>query len=497
MSDERNKSSNDPKKKRSVKLSTYIISIIVVLIIGIVGTLGVQFFVQYQAVNDAVEEQQSSSGDNGSENLSLGSIVELHSVLSSQYYGDISSSELIKGAMQGMTETVEDPYTEYLDNQESSAVNEDIQGEFEGIGAEVIKDGDAVRIVSLIPGSPAEKAGLQPNDRITAVDGQSVADLNINDAVSLIRGPKGSAVELTILRGQEELTVQIERDSVPVNSVFHSIHPENSNIVHVQITNFNQQTYQELVDALKTLDEQGVTQYIFDVRGNPGGVLKSALETSNIFVEDGNPLMHSKQEENGETKTYTANSDKYGDYKFQHEGVLLINGGSASASEILAGAMKDSGYPIVGSTSYGKGTIQSIYPLTNAGDVKFTNGIWLTASGEWINEQGIQPDISVDMPEYSDLLLINSEKTYSEGDQSAEVQNIHSILSALGYSVPDSQTYTQETVSAVESFQSEQGIEETGKVTGETATTLISEVQKLIEENDTQLEAAVDYFQDQ
>jgi len=495
MSDEKKKSSNPPKKKRFVKLSTYIISIIIVLGVGIVGTLGVQFFIQYQAVNDAIQEQQTQ--DSSSENLSLGSITELHTVLTSQYYGDISSSELIKGAMQGMTETVEDPYTEYLDNQESNAVNEDIQGSFEGIGAEVMKDGETVRIVSPIPGSPAEAAGLQPNDRITAVDGQSVADLSINEAVSLIRGPKGSSVELTVLRGQEEFTVQINRDSIPVQSVFHSIHPEKANTAHVQITNFNQQTYQELVDALKTLDEQGVTQYIFDVRGNPGGVLNSALKISNIFVEDGDPLMHSKQEENGERTTYTASSEKYGDYKFQHEGVLLINGGSASASEILAGAMKESGYPIIGSTSYGKGTVQSIYPLTNAGDVKFTNGIWLTASGEWINEKGIQPDISVDMPEYADLLLINSEKTYSKGDQSAEVQNINSILNSLGYSVPDSQSYTQETVNAVESFQSEHEIEATGEITGETATTLISEVQKLIEENDKQLEAAVDYFQNQ
>lgn len=498
MNDEEKQSSNKSKKKRTVKLSTYLVSITLVLIVGVVGTLGVQFFIQYQAVNNALEEQQaqqSSSGEGGAEDLSIANVIELHTVLTSEYYGDVNSNELIEGAMQGMTEAVEDPYTEYLDNVESTAVDEDIQGSFEGIGAEVMKDGDAVRIVSPIPGSPAEEAGIQPNDLITSVGGESVADLTINEAVSLIRGPQGSTVELTIRRGEEEFTVQIERNSIPVESVFSTIHPEDSSLAHVQITNFNMQTYQELVDALQALDEEGVTQYIFDVRGNPGGLLNSALEISNIFVEDGNPIMHTKDDENSEETTYHADSQLYGEYKFQHDGVLLINGGSASASEILAGAMQESGFPIIGSPSYGKGTVQTIYPLTQAGDVKFTNGIWLTASGEWINEEGIQPDIEEEMPEYADLLLINSEETYSQGDQSAEVQNINSILQSLGYSVPDSDTYTEETSRAVEAFQSEHGLEVTGEITGRTATRLITEVQRLIEKNDTQLDAAVDYFQ--
>lgn len=480
--------------KRKVSLKTFIISIIVVFLLGIIVTGGALFLFNSNQSGEVPQETGTTEQSDEEDALSIGAVAELYTVLMSQHYQNPDSNEIIQGAMDGMAEAVEDPYTEYLDSAESTSVNQDIQGSFEGIGAEIMKEGEVVRIISPIPNSPAEEAGLQPNDGILEVDGQSVADLDINEAVELIKGPEGSTVELTIQRGEEQFTVSLERASIPVESVFYEIDENNPEIGYVQITGFNMPTYDELVTALQELEEQGAEKYIFDLRGNPGGLLTSALELSNIFVEDGEPLMQTQESEEEEPVTYEADSELYGDFKFSGEAVVLINGGSASASEILSGAMQNAGYPVLGTPSYGKGTVQTIYPLESEGDIKFTNGIWLTAAGEWINEEGIQPDIEVDMPEYQDLLLINPEDTYALGDASPEVQNINSILSSLGYNVPDSEEFTEETESAVLSFQAEEGLEQTGEVSGDTAATLIVRVQELIEENDRQYEAAIDYL---
>jgi len=178
------------------------------------------------------------------------------------------------------------------------------------------------------------------------------------------------------------------------------------------------------------------------------------------------------------------------------ESVLLINGGSASASEILAGALSQSAdIPLIGTTTFGKGTIQNVLDISGAGEIKFTAGKWLTADGTWINEEGIAPDMEVEMPDYIELMLVNSEETYETGDVSEEVYNLEQVLDVLDYDVGSVDfTYDEETVEAVESFQAENDLEQDGIVTGDTARTLVERLRELIEENDTQYDAAVDYL---
>lgn len=486
------------KQTKKVSLSLYVGSLLIVLVVAILGTALSLNYLQETADEDGAPLTETVTDSNGGETTQFADfqpIEELYSILMTQYLDEIESATLIEGALEGMADAIDDPYTEYLDEVEATSMDEDIQGSFEGIGAEVMKEGEYVRIVSPIAGSPAEEAGLMPNDYIVEVDNESVADLNINEAVALIRGEQGSEVELLILRGGSEFTVTITRDSIPVESVRFEIDENHPTIGYVHITNFNIPTYEELVDAIEELQAQGAEEFIFDVRGNPGGLLNSAIQISNIFVEDGESIMQS-QGRDEEPYIYIADSDEYGDFKFTQPSVLLIDGGSASASEILAGAMSQSAdIPLIGTSTFGKGTIQNILPLTGDGEIKFTAGRWLTADGDWVSEEAIQPDIEVEMPEYQNFLIINQEETYQEGDVSEEVENINGILDALGYDIGEADnSFDAETTQAVELLQSENDLEEDGVVSGATARALIDALRELIDENDTQYNRAVDYL---
>ncbi|SFC63889.1 carboxyl-terminal processing protease [Alkalibacterium subtropicum] len=488
---------SENKETKKVSLTLYVVSLVIVLFVAIAGTvLALNVTGDTDDVTDPQTETEETETvlESDPEDVDFEPLREVYSILMTQYLEEVDSDTLIEGALQGMAEAVEDPYTTYLDEVEATSMNEDIEGSFEGIGAEVMKEGEYVRIISPISGSPAEEAGLLPNDLIDEVNGESVADLSINEAVALIRGPQGTEVELSIIRGDNEFTVNIIRDSIPIESVVYEIDAENPTIGYVHITNFNRPTYEELVDAIEALQEEGAEAFIFDVRGNPGGLLDSALQLSNIFVENGEPLMQS-QGRGEEPYVYTA-SDELGDFKFDQESVLLINGGSASASEILAGAMSQSAdIPLIGTTTFGKGTIQNVLDITGDGEIKFTAGKWLTADGTWINEEGIAPDLEVEMPDYINLMLVNSEATYETGDISEEVYNLEQVLDVLDYEVGSVDfTYDEETEEAVESFQAANDLEQDGIVTGDTARTLVERLRELIEANDTQYDAAVDYL---
>ncbi|MER2063367.1 MAG: S41 family peptidase [Alkalibacterium sp.] len=489
------------KETKKVSLSVYLASLLIVLFVAVSGTvlaLNAAGDTDDQAdiQNDTEEAESVLESDSAdlADMADFEPLNEVYTILMTQYLEEVDSDTLIQGAIEGMADSVDDPYTSYLDEVESTSMNEDIEGSFEGIGAEVMKEGEYVRIISPISGSPAETAGLLPNDLIAEVDGESVANLSINEAVALIRGPQGSDVELSIVRGDNQFNVVLTRDSIPVESVVYELDETHPTIGYVHITNFNRPTYQELVDAIEALEAEGAESFIFDVRGNPGGLLDSALQLSNIFVENGEPLMQS-QGRGEEPYVYRA-SEELGDFKFDKDSVLLIDGGSASASEILAGAMSQSAdIPLIGTLTFGKGTIQNVLDITGDGEIKFTAGKWLTADGTWINEEGIAPDMEVEMPEYISLLLVDQQETYEIGDVSEEVHNLEQIMDVLGYDVGSIDfTYDEETADAVESFQADNDLEQDGVVTGETARTLIERLREAIEENDTQYEAAVDYL---
>lgn len=486
------------KKQLNLSIGQFVATILVTLIVGAGGVLAYSNLNSPGTIDPPAENIQNDLASESQDLLEvsgeLSSIEKMYMILKTSYFEELDSDVLIEGALDGMAKAVEDPYTDYLNEVETAHFEEDVSGSFQGIGAEVMKEGEFVRIVSPIANSPAEAAGLQPNDLIVEVDGETVADLTINEAVSLIRGPEGTDVELLIQRGEERFSIVLTRATIPVETVFYEVDETDPSIGYVNIVNFNMPTYEETVNAIKELQEQNVSKIIFDLRGNPGGLLTTALQISNIFVPNGDPLAMTEYRQDEEPTVYLA-SDEYGEFKYDGEAVLLVDEGSASASEILAGAMRSVGIPIYGQTTFGKGTVQSVVALTDNDEVKFTSGKWLTADGDWINEDGIEPDVKVELPDYAKLFVVNTSKFFEEGQSSPEVSNLKSVLKALGYDVSDSSVFDESVVEAVKQFQSDNNLAADGKISAETARALTDSLRTKIEENDTQYDAALKALQ--
>lgn len=488
--------SNNEKRKKGIKPWIYGTSLLVVAALSIGGTVAVTNADENTNEEQAQNQVNSSEASVAVDSEDFEKIQTVYDTLMSDYYQGVESETLIEGAITGMTESVGDPYTQYLNVEESSSLNESISASFEGIGAEVMKQGDNVMIVSPIAGSPAEKAGLQPNDIIVKVDEQELSGMSLNEAVSYIRGEKGSEVVLTIKRGETTFEVTLVRDTIPVETVLYQLDKENPTIGSITITSFSSPTYEDLVMAIEDLREQGATSFVFDVRQNPGGLLNAGLSISNLFLENGDIILQT-QEKDQAPVSIVADDKTMGSFKVTEPSVLLVDEGSASASEILAGAVSESGnVKLIGTKTFGKGTVQNVATFDDSSELKLTIAKWLTPSGEWIHEKGITPDIEVSLPEYANLLLIDSSKTYQLGDVSAEVENLEKVLDALGYSVEDTDGYFDEsTQEAVKEFQTDTKLTVDGKVTGETSTQLVESLRKLIDENDTQYEAAIKELQ--
>lgn len=316
---------------------------------------------------------------------------ELYSELKKNYDGTTEDTALLDGLKEGLIQAVGDPYTEYLSEDDTKSFNEGLNGTFEGIGAELGKEGNFVVIVAPIKGAPAEKAGIQPQDIIIEINGETATDITVSEAVSRIRGPKGEAVELTLIRDGEQVEVSIVRDTISIESVEWKVEGD---IGIMTISRFGDDTVSLARQAARELKDQGAKKIILDLRGNPGGLLDASVDVSSIWLDKGSVVLEEKRE--GKTvKTYTTDDQPI---LSGVETVLLINEGSASASEIVAGALKDNNAAtLLGQTSYGKGSVQRLIPLSNGGSLKVTIARWFTPSGKNIDKEGIEPDKEVEL----------------------------------------------------------------------------------------------------
>jgi carboxyl-terminal processing protease len=477
---------SEKKKQNHVKVKTYLISLFVVAALSIGGT-----YIWTKQVNQVLPNKELETIESGE----LSKVEAVYNQLSSQYFEDVEGDKLIEGALTGMVAAVGDPYTQYLDVKEATSLNDTISASFEGIGAEVMQQGDTIMIVSPIAGSPAEKAGLKPNDVLLKADDKNLTGLSLNEAVSFIRGEKGSEVLLTIRRGETQFEVSVTRDTIPVETVVYNLDEDNPTIGYVSINSFSNPTYDELVTAVTELRTQGAKSFIFDVRQNPGGILDGALNISNIFVDEGSVIMQTEEKDQEPVKL-VADKKTMGEFKVTEPSVLLVDEGSASASEILAGALKESAdIPIIGTKTFGKGTVQTVASFPDNSELKLTIAKWLTPSGKWINKKGIEPTIPVELPDYTKLLMIDSTKEYQLGDVSSEVENLEKVFDALDYETGPIDGYLdEETVSTIEKFQTEHKLETNGVVSEKTATAMIEDLRNLIKENDTQYEKGLDYL---
>ena len=342
----------------------------------------------------------------------------------SEYVEEVSSKDLIEAAIDGMLTSL-DPHSSYLSADDAAKMKVQTRGEFGGLGIEVTQQEGFVKVVSPIDGTPADAAGMEAGDFITHVDGQSLLGLTLDEAVGMMRGPVGSEIIITVVReGEDEpFDVSIIRDTIKLTAV--RARTEGDTVV-LRITTFNDQTYPNLVDGLeKQVGEAGgmenINGIVLDLRNNPGGLLNQAIRVSDAFLEKGE-IVSTRGRYSRDSERYNA---KAGDLANGKPIVVLINGGSASASEIVAGALQDHRRAIVvGTRSFGKGSVQTVMPLRGEGAMRLTTSRYYTPSGRSIQAMGVLPNIIVEQPRRK-----NSEKEDEEVRRNRSEADLRGALS--------------------------------------------------------------------
>jgi len=306
----------------------------------------------------------------------------------------LNTQDLVYGAIEGMLEATGDPYTTFFDPAETKSFTEDLEGSFDGIGAELgVKDG-ILTVIAPLESSPAEKAGLRAGDKIIKIGDKATTDMNVYEAVDLIRGDKGTEIKLIIFRQGDKDTqeVIIIRDTIEIKSV--KLEFKENNIAYLKINKFGETTYEEFDKAMNEIILREAKGLILDLRNNPGGLLDRSISIASRLIPKGKIIVIEEDGSGKKTNLNTSGSDKLS----QLPTVVLINEGSASAAEILAGAMHDNqGTKLIGKKTFGKGSVQELINLPGSSSAKITIAKWLTPNGDYIMEKGISPDIEVEM----------------------------------------------------------------------------------------------------
>lgn len=479
--DNMNETEHEPRAKRFIQMKPFSL---VMLVFGLVlATAAVTFFALTTG-EDKVVEVVSPQNHANVDRKEFKKLYDAYDEMKKTYYNDIDETSIIDGAINGMIEALGDPFSDYLNEKEARQLNESISSSFEGIGAEIQELNGYINVVSPIKNSPAERAGLLPNDLIIAVDGTSIQGMSSSEAVLLIRGEKGTTVTLSVRRGQmtEPFDVKIERDVIPIETVYAEMLDDH--IAHIRITSFSEHTYDELLKALDEMENEGMEGLIVDVRQNPGGMLNTAIDISDLFVaKDKNLFQYEGKGSNPEV--YVASNGR----KVEVPVTLVIDDGSASASEILAGALKESAnIPLIGIKTYGKGTVQTPRDLPDGSNLKLTTAKWLTPDGNWIHEKGIEPDIEVQYPTYAMLPFLDPTVEMKEGMVSPAIKAAEEMLQAIGYEPGDVDgLFDASTKAAVESLQEKLSLEVDGILAGDTTYALMNELKDKIKKDDPQL----------
>lgn len=381
-----------------------------------------------------------SVGRTDSEQAAIDAFTKTYRQINDQYVGAAEPGDVLQGAIRGMIETLDDPYSTYMSPDEYTTTLADINGEFEGIGArmdtedeegvtcEPIGEGCQLRVVDVLPDSPALEAGLQAADVVTAVDGRSLEGQTINDAVTLIRGPRGSDVTLTLLRGRDAQDLTITRDVIVSSDVRSAVLADGA-VGYLRIDGFSGTSDDDFATALRAHLDAGIDRLIVDLRDDPGGFVEAAVEITSQFLPDG--AVFWEESADGSQRSIDVSGDGLA-HDPDIEVVVLVDDGTASASEILAGALQDAGRAqLVGQPTFGKGTVQEWTELpSQTGGFRLSVAKWLTRDRSSIDGVGLTPDVLVD----------DGSARYRPGivetDPEADIQLRRAISILLGEAVP-------------------------------------------------------------
>jgi carboxyl-terminal processing protease len=332
----------------------------------------------------------NKSASQTAHSLDYSSLDQVYQILQKNYDGKLDNNAVLDGLKAGLARSTGDPYTEYFNAEQAKSFDEGLSGSFTGIGAELGKDKENIVIIAPISGFPAEKAGLKPKDILVAIDGQNINDISITDAVKRIRGPKDTKVKLKVARDGKPLEFEITRDNINIPSVKTEILP--GNIGYMHISRFSEDTTQLAEQGAQQFKQANVKGVILDVRGDPGGLLNTAVDVASLWLPQGKTVL-SERRDGVVVRNYQATGN---DTLNGIPTIVLMDDGSASASEIVAGALKDNGAAtLIGVKTYGKGSVQQIERLPEGAMIKVTIARWYTPSGHNIDKQGIEPDKNI------------------------------------------------------------------------------------------------------
>ena len=371
--------------KKYIKLA---ILAVVSMIIGSIITIAIKDF-DVAKVNTNKTEVSYSKTKKG-----FDSLYETYDTIMSEYYKDVDSDKLIEGAINGMLESLDDEHTMYFDKKSKEEFDSELSGNYYGIGAQIqLTSDETIKITKVFDDSPAKKAGLKEEDVFVSVDGTSVKGKSATEVANMLKSDSVKTSTIVVKRNDKELTFKVTKENITLFSVSSEMLDNNGkNVGYLSVSIFGQKTYSQFKDALTKLEKKDMDSLIIDLRGNTGGYLSTVTNMLEEFIDKGN-VIYQIQSSSGvkQYKTVKASEKKY-------KIVVLIDGGSASASEIMSAAMKEVyGATLVGQTTYGKGTVQTTKNLSNGSMIKYTIEKWLTPSGKNIDKEGIKPDYEVEL----------------------------------------------------------------------------------------------------
>jgi carboxyl-terminal processing protease len=371
------------------KMRKYIRQAIVVVVSMMAGSIITMFIKDTNCVNTKTSYSKNSYKE-------FDTLFEAYDIIKENYYDTVDTDKLVDGAISGMLDSLGDQHTMYFDKTSKQEFDEQLSGEYYGIGAEIqLNEDKTVSIKKIFAESPAEKAGLKVNDIFVSIDGKSTEGKNASEVASMLKSSTVKTATIVVKRDGKEKTFKVKKENITTFSVSSEMMESNGkNVGYINVSIFGEKTYNQFKDALEKLEADNMDSLIIDLRGNSGGYLTTVTYMLNLFVDNGK-VIYQMQTQKGTTE-YKSTSNNNRSYDI----VILVDNDSASASEIMSAAMREQyGAKLVGTTTYGKGTVQSTSDLSNGTMIKYTIEKWLTPSGECIDGVGITPDYEVELSE--------------------------------------------------------------------------------------------------